>query len=179
MPTAPDPAPVDAVSVDAGEAESNSLILRMEGIGVTFSVAVELARTEPDECRRQLDYLPLRKSTDPAAVFVQSVRGRWTAPKRVKSQESPPAREKRQAAKPDSPEALAKAESESAAKIRRSAAEAELARIMADDPERYAAMRADAVEAHPANMKRSGTMFEGAVRARMIGAVTALAEPAP
>ena len=33
-------------------------------------------------------------------------------------------------------------------------------------------MRAEAVDAHPANMKRSGTMFEGAVRARMIGAVT-------
>lgn len=59
----------------------NSIINDLTTIGITRNVAAELARARPDECRRQLDYLPHRKGrTSPAATLVKAIRENWAAP---------------------------------------------------------------------------------------------------
>jgi len=48
--------------------------------GVSRVTAVELADSHPEECERQLQYLPQRKSRDRGAVLVKSIREGWAEP---------------------------------------------------------------------------------------------------
>ncbi|MGV3721555.1 MAG: replication initiator protein A, partial [Actinomycetota bacterium] len=48
--------------------------------GVSRITAVELAASQPEECERQLQFLPHRKSRDKGAVLVKSIREGWAEP---------------------------------------------------------------------------------------------------
>lgn len=57
------------------------LIKEMTAFGVTVDVAIDLASNDPEECRRQLDYLPYREGrTNKGGTLVKAVREKWAAP---------------------------------------------------------------------------------------------------
>jgi len=69
------------IEVDAeADAPADELVAELVAAGVTRQVAEELAADYGDEVRDQITYLAFRTPRDPAAVLVQSIRGRWEPP---------------------------------------------------------------------------------------------------
>jgi len=64
----------------ASPAQSSELADQLVAAGVTASVAADLVAEFGEEARVQLKYLPFRAPRDPAAVLVESIRGRWEPP---------------------------------------------------------------------------------------------------
>ena len=62
------------------DAPADGLAAELVEVGVTRQVADRLAADYGDEVREQIAYLPFRAPRDPAAVLVQSIRGRWEPP---------------------------------------------------------------------------------------------------
>ena len=60
--------------------EQDELVEALVAEGVTQSVAEGLVAEYGEEARVQLKYLPFRAPRDPAAVLVESIRGRWEPP---------------------------------------------------------------------------------------------------
>jgi hypothetical protein len=56
------------------------LAQRLMDHGVSRVTAIELAVAQPEECEKQLQYLPHRKSRDKGAVLVKSIREGWAEP---------------------------------------------------------------------------------------------------
>lgn len=56
------------------------LAQRLMDHGVSRVTAIELAAAQPEECEKQLQYLPHRKSRDKGAVLVKSIREGWAEP---------------------------------------------------------------------------------------------------
>jgi hypothetical protein len=72
------PAPAAVTSITP--APGSPLAQRLMEAGVSRQAAQELAGTGPEECLRQLDYLPFREARDPGAVLAKSIREGWSAP---------------------------------------------------------------------------------------------------
>ena len=167
MPTAPDPdptpaapPPVETIPVDA------ALVEELKAGGVTpDAVAVRLATDRPDRCRLWLDALKAMPTppTNPGGWLTKNIQADYLPSKAGKPQESRRKAETRAFVKAVVADGMAAAR-------RTSEDGAELTRIEADEPERFAAMRAAAVEAHPARL-RSGLIFENAVRGRMLASL--------
>ena len=56
------------------------LAQRLVEAGVSRQTAQALAHAEPEECERQLLYLPYREARDPGAVLAKAIREGWSAP---------------------------------------------------------------------------------------------------
>jgi len=56
------------------------LALRLVEAGMSRQSALDLASTSPDECSKQLEYLPFRKPRDPGAVLVKAIHEGWAPP---------------------------------------------------------------------------------------------------
>ncbi len=72
--SAPSPAPPSVPE------EIQSRSRRLMEQGVSRKDALDLARSVPEECDRQLDYLPYRDAKNPGGVLVKSIREGWSAP---------------------------------------------------------------------------------------------------
>lgn len=56
------------------------LAQRLMDHGVSRLTALELSTAQPEECERQLQFVPYRKSRDKGAVLVKSIREGWAEP---------------------------------------------------------------------------------------------------
>jgi replication initiator protein A len=56
------------------------LVQRLVEAGVSPPTAADLAAERPEQCGRQLDYLPHREARDRAAVLVKAIREGWAPP---------------------------------------------------------------------------------------------------
>jgi hypothetical protein len=56
------------------------LVERLISQGVSRASAHELAEGQPEECERQLEYLPHRRAREAGAVLVSAIREGWAAP---------------------------------------------------------------------------------------------------
>ena len=133
-PSAP-PEPVDSP-------ETIALAERLIDAGVGRAEALTLARTLPEECAKQLDYLPyaeikstpgaylasaIRSSFGPPKAFQEELARRQEEERRRKAQEAQAARERAEAARRAADALLL---------------DSEIAILEADEPERYAAFAA-------------------------------------
>lgn len=64
-----------------------SLLSQMQAVGVTERIAKQLLTEKPDECRQQLQWLPMRDAKKQAATLVASIRDGWSAPEAVLERE--------------------------------------------------------------------------------------------
>jgi len=60
--------------------QTPELVDELVDAGVTRGVAGKLVRDFGDEARLQLQYLPYRSAQEPAAVLVESIKGKWEPP---------------------------------------------------------------------------------------------------
>jgi Helix-turn-helix domain len=61
------------------------VVQELQSHGVSRPVALQLAAVPgPEECRRQMEVLPLRKPEDPAAMLVKAIREAWSLPRGAK-----------------------------------------------------------------------------------------------
>ncbi len=59
----------------------DSVVVALANLGVTSRTAWDLAQKHPEgHIRAQIDMLPYRQASDPAAVLVKAIREEWTAP---------------------------------------------------------------------------------------------------
>ena len=134
VPAAP-PEPVDSP-------ETLALADRLLDAGVGRAEALLLARTLPDESRRQLDYLPYAdvKST-PGAYLASAIKGSFGAPKAFQEEQ---ARIREEERKRKAQEAQAARERAEAARRAADALliDSEIAILEAEEPERHAAFMA-------------------------------------
>ncbi len=56
------------------------LLEELTAAGLSRYTAEQLAREKPEECRRQLAWLPSRKARNPGAVLVTAIREEWAPP---------------------------------------------------------------------------------------------------
>jgi len=56
------------------------LVARLIEAGVSRQSAQDLVKGDPEECERQLDYLPHREARDSGAVLAKAIREGWSAP---------------------------------------------------------------------------------------------------
>jgi hypothetical protein len=65
------------------------LAQRLMDFGVSRQTAVGLAASSPEECERQLTYLPHRNARDRGAVLVKSIREGWAEPAAITEARTP------------------------------------------------------------------------------------------
>ncbi len=78
-PVSPDAATSAPVTITVASPE---LIAALTACGVSRQTAAELASDQPDECRRQLEFISHREARDPGALLVKAIREGWSAPPR-------------------------------------------------------------------------------------------------
>ncbi len=69
-----------APAANPARAPVQPLAAALAALGVTGTTAERLAGDDPEETQRQLDWLPGRAATDPAAVIVTAIREHWPEP---------------------------------------------------------------------------------------------------
>ncbi|HEX8464775.1 MAG TPA: hypothetical protein VF627_09190 [Abditibacterium sp.] len=59
------------------------LLFQMKGCGVSERVAMSLIAEKPEQCRLQLEWLPLREVQKPCGALVAAIREEWAPPEQV------------------------------------------------------------------------------------------------
>jgi hypothetical protein len=73
-------APLPPLPPQAESEPLDDLAQRLIDGGVSRQAAIDLAKLAPEECGRQLEYLPYRSARDAGAVLVKSIREGWAPP---------------------------------------------------------------------------------------------------
>ena len=139
----PEPAPQSDVAAAAPEPtlspEALALADALTQAGVGRAEAIALARAHPEECRRQLGYLPYAEiRSTPGAYLASAIKGSFGPPRAFQEAETKRLEEERRRKTQEAQAARERAEA-----ARRAAevlfVDSEIALLEANEPERYAA----------------------------------------